>query len=533
MDKALSFAAFLLLTRLSAATLYDTIIQTKYGAVQGYPAFSSETAGNLTHWQDVAVWRGIPFAATTAGKNRFKEPQPASPWNSTLYASSWGPVCPSATSDTGNYTINEDCLNLNIWSAANFTDSRLPVVMWTYPAASTAADSLFNGGGMADKGIVFVNYNYRSGSFGWLSHPDLSKEFYKVSGSNSSGNWAMLDQFAALEWVYNNIAAFGGDPDHITVMGQSAGSAATQHMLNSPLTKGLIVGAIIESGVRDPQDPLCSSLAENYITLADAELQGIEYLKSLNVSTIEEARELPMDDLISGSSTPGSSSSFSFTAVLDYYAMPDTYYNTLVKGLAHNVPVITGNTKDENGATYNLSITVSEYLSDMNETFSGVWLDHFLKQYPANDSVTARGAYDSQWTDRSKVGTWMWAQLWNTTRTASVYTYFWDHAPPGQNQGAHHESEINYVLNNLYDTDLPWESADYTIAEKMNSYWVNFIKTGDPNGLDSNGNALVEWAATNSSKVVQHVGDGWGNIPISPPARVELFEQWFATLPYF
>jgi carboxylesterase 2 len=169
----------------------------------------------------------------------------------------------------------------------------------------------------------------------------------------------------------------------------------------------------------------------------------------------------------------------------------------------------------------------------MNETFSGVWLDRFLKQYPANDSVTARGAYDSQWTDRSKVGTWMWAQLWNTTRAASVYTYFWDHAPPGQNQGAHHESEINYVLNNLYDTDLPWESADYTIADKMNSYWVNFIKTGDPNGLDSNGNVLVEWAATNSSKVVQHVGDGWGNIPISPPAKVELFEQWFATLPYF
>lgn len=507
----------------ASAALYDTIIQTNYGPVQGYPAFNSTPAGNLTHWKDITVWKGIPFAATTAGQNRWKAPQPASSWSTTLDAKSFGNICPSATTGNNDYTIDEDCLNLNIWSPASSTDTKLPVVMWSYPAESTAADALFDGGGMADKGIVFVNYNYRTGSFGWLAHPELSEEFEKVTGSNSSGNWGMLDQFAALKWIHANIAAFGGNPDHITVMGQSAGSAATQHILNSHLTRGLFVGAIIESGVRDPQDPKCSTLAEAYSTLDDSLEMGVEYLASLNVSTIAEARELPMYDLITSQM-----SDFMFEATLDYYAMPDTYYNTLIKGLAADVPVITGNTKDESGATYGLQMTLDQYLEEMNQTFSGAWLDKFLALYPANDSTTAPGAYNSQWTDRSKVGTWLWTQMWITARTSNVYNYFWDHAPPGENQGAYHESEINYVLNNLYGTDLPWTDEDYAIAAKMNGYWSNFIKSGNPNGGD-----LTEWPATTSAETIQHVGDGWGVIPVAWDLKVALFKSWFAAQPKF
>ncbi|CAG8110608.1 unnamed protein product [Penicillium olsonii] len=343
--------------------------------------------------------------------------------------------------------------------------------MWSYPALSTAADALFDGGGMADQGIVFVNYNYRIGSFGWLATPELTEEF--DNGHNTSGNWGMLDQFAALKWIKANIAEFGGDPGHITVMGQSAGSAATQHILNSPLTKGLIVGAIIESGVRDPQDPLCTSLAEAYTTIDSSYSTGTSYLKSLNVSTIAEARELPMEN---------------------------TYYNTLVNKLAQDMPVITGNTKDESGASYGLDITVSEYLTDLNETYSG-------------------------FTDRSKVGTWFWSRPWNKAYSSPVYNYIWDHAPPGQDQGAYHESEINYVLNNLYATDMPWAAEDYAIANKMNGYWSNFIKTGNPNG-----HGLTAWSAANSSAPVQHVGDGWGQIPAASSRKVSLFKSWFSTL---
>ncbi|XHF97785.1 hypothetical protein AWENTII_001366 [Aspergillus wentii] len=393
---------------------------------------------------------------------------------------------------------------------------------------STAADALFDGGGMADKGVVYVNYNYRTGSLDWLAHPELNEEFAAVTGSNSSGNWGMLDQFAALKWVHANIAAFGGDPDSITVMGQSAGSAATQHMLNSPLTKGLIAGAIIESGVRDPHDPLCTSLAEGYNTLENAVSQGLNYTASKNVSTIAEMRQLPMDDLIESLQTFGSSSEWSFTATLDYYAMPDTYYNTLIKGAANDVPIITGNTKDESGASYGLNISVSEYHEDLKETYSGNWSTEFLALYSASNSTRASGAYNSQFTDRSKVGTWLWAELWATTAESPVYTYIWDHAPPGQDQGAYHESEINYVLNNLYGTDLPWTEEDYAIAAKMNGYWVNFIKHGNPNGDN-----LPEWPAATSDELVQHVGNGWSSIPVASHAKVALYKSWFSSLPAY
>ncbi|OJJ81435.1 carboxylesterase/lipase family protein [Aspergillus glaucus CBS 516.65] len=516
-------AAACSLAPVTSAVLYDTVIQTKYGAVQGYPAFNSTNTGNLTHWKDITVWKGIPFAATTAGQNRWKAPQPASAWNGTLDARNWGNVCPSATS-RDDYKIDEDCLNLNIWSPANYTDAQLPVVMWSYPAMSTAADALFDGGGMADQGIVFVNYNYRTGPFGWLAHPELSAEFEKVTDSNSSGNWGMLDQFAALKWIHANIDAFGGDPSRITVMGQSAGSAATQHILNSNLTRGLITGAIIESGVRDPRDPLCTSLAEAYTTLNDSYATSAEYLSSLGVSSISDAREKSMEELLNAT-TSTSGDSISFSATLDYYAIPDTYWNTLIKGLAQDVPVLTGNTKDENGASYGLNISVAEYLSDLNSTYSSPWDQRFLSLYPANDTTTASGAYNSMFTDRSKVGTYFWSRLWATARSSPVYNFFWDHAPPGQSSGAAHESEINYVLKNLYATDKPWAKDDYTIARKMNGYWANFIKTGDPNG-----DGLVEWLAVNSSELVQHVGNGWGQVPVASKQKVKLFESWFDTL---
>lgn len=298
-------------------------------------------------------------------------------------------------------------------------------------------------------------------------------------------------------------------------------------ILNSPLTKGDIVGAIIESGVRDPHDPLATSLAEGYIDLDTNVAQGVTYLASLNVSTIAEARALPYSDLVTGLSTFGSSSAYSWTATLDYYALPGTYLNTLLNGSANQVPVLTGNTKDESGATYGLNISLSTYLSDLNSTYNGTWVDKFLSLYPANDSTTASGAYNSQFTDRSKVGTWLWAQLWKNASSQPVYNYIWDHAPPGQTQGAYHESEINYVLNNLYDTDLPWTSSDYEIASIMNGYWANFIKTGNPNG-----EGLVGWTAATAStnQTVQGVGDGFGAVPVADPAKVSLFEDWFDSL---
>lgn len=503
----------------TSATLYDQTIDTAYGPVQGYPAFNSSPAGvTLEHWKDITVWKGIPYADSTSGNNRFKAPQPVTPWNTTLAAQNFGPVCPQTfRAVPDGYTDSEDCLSINIWSAANSTDAKLPVVMWSYPAMSSARDPLFDGAGMADQGVVFVNYNYRNGVFGWLAHPWLSAEMNETHQTNSSGNWAILDQNAALNWIVENIEAFGGDPDHITVMGQSAGSAATYHIVNSPLTKGLIVGAIIESGVRDPKDPLSSGLAEGYRSLDQALETGESYVSELNVTSLADLRALNYTTFSQGDG---------FGAVLDYYALPDTYMNTLINGAANNVPIMTGNTRDESGATYGLNISLTTYLADMNTTF-GDWTDEFLAVYTANDSTSASAACNRQWSDRSAVGTWLWSQLWAKASVQPVFTYFWDHAPPGQTQGAYHESEINYVLNNLYDTDLPWVAEDYEIAKIMNAYWVNFIKTGNPNG----GN-LTYWPAANAnSSTVQEVGIGWGQIDLAiSKEAVTLFENWFDAL---
>jgi carboxylesterase 2 len=508
----------------SSAALYDQVVDTKHGGVQGYRAFNSTPSGNLTNWEDITVWKGIPFAASTAGNNRWRAPQPAEAWNSTLDARTFGPICPGAkTMTTGSERIAEDCLSLNIWSAAKSPGARLPVVMWSYPAQSSASDALFDGGGMASKEIVFVNYNYRTSSLGWLAHPELSEERLATTGSDSSGNYGMLDQFAALKWICENIASFGGDPEHITVMGQSAGSAATYHIVNSELTKGLIVGAIIESGVRDVHDPLDTSIAENYITLNTSLAQGESFLASLNVSTIKEARALPYSDVLTGFQN----SAFQFTATLDHYAIPDTYLNTLLKGAANDVPIMTGNTKDESGATYGLNISLATYEANLNATYSGQWVKRFFEAYPANDT-TAGGQYNSQWTDRSKVGTYLWTQLWYKASKQPVWTYIWDHAPPGQTAGAYHESEINYVLNNLYGTDLPWTANDYIIAGKMNGYWANFIKTGNPNG-----NGLVNWLETSNDETVQRVGDAFERVKIATTEKIKLYKEWFTTLPSF
>ncbi|GKT56845.1 carboxylesterase protein [Colletotrichum tofieldiae] len=518
------FGAAAGLLRAANAALYDSIIQTQHGPVQGYPTFDSAPANmSLTNWENITVWKGIPFAATTAGENRFKPPQPASAWNSTLDAKYWGNVCPSALFFGGDeYTIDEDCLNLNIWSAALSANAKLPVVLWSYPAASTAANSLFDGAGMANKGVVFVNYNYRTGSFGWLATPELNEERFGTAGSNSSGNWGMLDQFAALQWVHENIAKFGGDPDHITVMGQSAGSAATYHILNSPLHGITIKSAIIESGVRYPRDPLCTSLAENYRTLDVSIETGTSYMASLNCSDIACMRALPMDDLV----TTFMDFDFDFTATLDYFAMPDTYLNTLQKGIAQDVPIMTGNTRDESGATYGINITLTTYLANLNQTYNSTWKDRFFAAYPANDSATASASYNAQFTDRSKVGTYFWSQLWSAKATSPVYNYIWDHAPPGQTQGAYHESEIHYVLNNLYGTDLLWTSQDYEIAETMNRYWINFIKNGDPND-----DTLVRWEPSSKDDAkVMEVGSGFQPMPIAKEDQVDLFFQWFDTL---
>ena len=276
------------------------VIKTTKGSVQG---IGSDYRDGIT------VYKGIPFATTTGGENRWKAPKARKAWSGVLKANSFGPQCAQATSssagifNTASNISSEDCLYLNIWTptyndTSDLASKKLPVYVWIYGGrfeAGSGVVATYDGAGLASKDIVVVNLNYRVGTFGFLAHPDLSAE----SGHNSSGNYGLLDQQFALRWVKENIAQFGGNPDQVTVGGQSAGSASSLDMMYSPLSKDLINGVISESGARGPHDPITGSAATSYRTKVAAEAEGVKFQKEMNSSSIAEMRKLPMELLIS------------------------------------------------------------------------------------------------------------------------------------------------------------------------------------------------------------------------------------------
>jgi len=516
------------------AALYSSVLETNYGPVQGYPAFNSsptDPIGNLNNWKDVTVWKNIPYAADTGGENRWRPPQPPQPWNTTRDAGEFGLVCPAESGD--GYASGEDCLSVNIWSAAKSPDEALPVILWHHPAGGSGRAPLFDGAGMAAKGVIFVNCNRRDGVLGWLATPELNAEMRAAVGFEAAGNWGLLDEFAALNWTYHNIAAFGGDPKKITVVGQSAGSAAVYHTVNSKLTQGQFVGAIAESGVRDPYDPAAVTLAEGYNTMNFSLTTGARYMAAANATSIDALRAVPLDQLLEANASfiGPHAGSYNFRPTLDGWAMPHTYIDQLRLGPGNDVPFMTGNTKDESGAEYGLNITVAKFVEEMTSQYGNLTA-RALELYPHPNGTEASASYNLMWEDTSLVSSWGFAKGWQSSASSPIYTYLWDHAPPGQNRGAHHESEINYVFNNLYATDLPWLPADYAIAERMSSYWANFAKTGDPNKGGSyaqkNGTLVHFYPQDGDANVTMRLGNAFEMMPIvNNPAKLSFFKAYF------
>ncbi|KAL1985877.1 hypothetical protein VTN96DRAFT_7255 [Rasamsonia emersonii] len=525
---------------LSAAATYP-VINTKYGPVQGA---ASEYRDGVT------VYKGIPFAAPPTGENRWKAPSAPAPWSDVLNATTFGPQCAQPYSSagifsTGNNLTSEDCLYLNIWTptyndTSDLPSKKLPVYFWIYGGRFEGGSGdvkTYDGSGLAIKDIVVVTTNYRLGAFGFLAHPELSAE----SGHNSSGNYGLLDQQFALKWVHENIAFFGGDPDRITVGGQSAGSASSLDMMWSPLSRDLIKGVISESGARGPHDPNTGGVATSYRTKDTAEAQGVAFLKTLNVSSIAQLRNVSTQTLINyGSLTDDSvyegtrfETLFSgpplWRPVIDGYVLRHGYGEALRLNDHGDVPILTGNNKDEadGGAS-----TLAAYRADYTALFQN-FSREFLAAYPASNDTQASENSDELFRDMARVGTWQWAADWAAGGArSSVYTYYWTHAPAeNRGMGAYHGSELWYVFNNIPYADysnVTWDAADYAIEAIMSEYWANFIRTGDPNG----GNLTYWPPSTNASKTTMWLGDSWGVGPIAESLqRVEFIERWFATLP--
>lgn len=465
----------------------------------------------------ITVFRGIPYAAPPVGDLRWRPPKPALPWKGVLKADHFSRSCmQAAASSLGPWTEeymdqnerSEDCLYLNVWTGG--TSGKRPVFLWIHGGAfdqGSTSVALYNGEALARKGIVVVTINYRLGAFGFFAHPELTLE----SGTHSSGNYGLLDAVAALRWVKANIAAFGGDPDRVTIAGQSAGASAVHALLASPLAKGLFHAAIAQSGSR---------LGNRQRPLLDAEKDGVRFQEAKRAGSLKELRAMPVYLLMA----PVEGTAFRWGPVVDGALLPESVAAIFEQGKQNDVATLTGWCADEGSADAKYGKSTPEEFERFARRLAGDLADEFLKMYPA--STPGPSQIESA-RAQVMVSTLLWARQRAAHSKTAVYTYLWDHPLPGPKRdiyGAFHSSELPYMFNSLARVKRPWTPADSAMAEKTTSYWANFVKTGNPNG-----DGLPEWPALDVSKpVTMELGERFEVRPIADSARVQLFEKILA-----
>jgi para-nitrobenzyl esterase len=433
------------------------------------------------------VYLGIPYAAPPTGDLRWKPPEAAKPWEGIWKADRFGPSCPQAVApDFGSEwmpgNMSEDCLNLNVWTPAVDSKEKLPVMVFIYGGAFVRGSSslpLYNGTALAKKGVVVVTFNYRVGVLGFMAHPELSKE----SPQNASGNYALLDQEAALRWVQNNIAAFGGDPARVTIFGESAGGASIIAQLAIPQSKGLYSQAIVESGGIWKRGPMIPG----YNTKSEAEEYGQKFAESLGYSgpdAIQQMRNRSAFDL--ANATPGIWDStfwgfhnIGFKPTIDGWLIKEAPEETFMQGCQNPVPLIIGTNADEGTLlAANTNMTVPQYKQFIRDSF-GEKAPQILAKYPAYTKKEVqhqmeRIATDIDFASAAKFVAGSMANL-----NQSTYLYKFTYVLPGQPNGAYHTSELYFVFRPSYWNADPTSSK---VSDYMMNLWVRFAKTGNPNG---------------------------------------------------
>lgn len=461
-----------------AQTLPQLVRLTSSGYVIGYVSEDDDS---------VRVFLGVPYAEPPVGDLRFRPPRPATPPEVPIDALVEPPSCMQAPYREGGFyaqpleEVSEDCLYLNIWTAAESDSDRLPVMVWIHGGALTRGSGslpLYDGTALARKGVVVVTINYRLGAFGYLAHPALSAE----SDQSASGNYGVLDQIFALQWVRDNIATFGGDPDRVTIFGESAGAWSVNVLQASPLARGLFHRAIGQSGgFFDGLPPLRSS--ED----GSAESAGEAFVKRLGIEGGDAAarlRELDAGTILAEASKQGA---FATRPNVDGWVLPKQVAEIYRAGEQADVPVLVGSNRDEAtslmGGMLPSNKSGVEFM--VKSQFADV-ADEFFEAYPVPDDAAARRAFIDAFSDR--VFAWhmkTWATL-SETVSSPAYLYFFTHAPPHPEKdvyGAYHAAEIAYAFDNLDKLDYEYADEDHELAEAMSGYWVAFASTGDPNPL--------------------------------------------------
>lgn len=464
----------LFLTFITFTTFAQKMVQTANGTVEG-----------IEH-QGIMIFKGIPFASPPVGDLRWKAPQPPQNWNGIKKCTEFSasPIqnkpqpfaCWTEEFIAKPEPLSEDCLYLNVWTASKSKTEKLPVFVWIYGGglnSGSANCDIYDGEEIAKKGIVFVSINYRVGVMGFMAHPELSKE----SGNNSSGNYGFLDQIAALKWVQKNIAAFGGDPNNVTIAGQSAGAFSVNAMIASTLAKGLFHKAILQSG-----GLLSSRFNQN---LADSENQGLKFMEKANCNSLAELRRKSADEIQKASNLQGFGR---FGTTMDGYVLPTNIVEHFKKGLHNQVSILTGWVTGDGSLMGEPNGNVEDYKKEA-QTKYGDKADEFLRIFPATTNEEVKAAKLKQ----ALIGfAGMPSHLLATFTNKPAYLYQFSHVPPDKpnfpNYGAFHTSEVPYALHNLHTWNRDWQSLDKNLENSMSSYWVNFTKTGNPNDA-----GLPEW----------------------------------------
>lgn len=474
--------------------------------------------------QAIAVFKGIPFGAPPVGAARWRAPEPAAGWSGVRKADTFSASCiQSIATERKPWTyefmthgeISEDCLYLNVWTPATAPSDHRPVFVYIYGGGNvegSGAVPVYDGEGLASKGLVVVTFNYRVGVLGFFSHSELSKE----AAYHASGNYGLLDQIAAVKWVHDNISAFGGDPNRITIAGQSAGASAVHNLTASPLAKGLFHRAIADSG-----SGISTASAR---TLQDQEADGQRFMEAKGVRSLADLRAMSWQDATTPLK-PAPTPALRFTIVTDGYALPVTEKEAFSRGSQNDVPTITGLNADENGAAPHPTITRDGFERQARQRY-GEMADEFLKLYPSSTDEEARASQNLSSRDQARTSMYLWATNRGRTAKTPAYTYFWTHPLPGpevDQYGAFHTSEVPYVLNTLSQADRPFAEADRKIADTLSSYWANFATGGDPNGK-----GLPRWVpVSGDAAATMEVGDNFRSIPIaSSKERLDFFKRF-------
>jgi len=476
--KSLLFVAVVLAASLPASAQ----VRTRSGLVEGTASADGR----------VRVFRGIPFAAPPVGALRWREPQPAPAWKGVRKADKFGARCMQGRifGDMAfRDEMSEDCLHLNVWTPARKGGERLPVMVWIYGGgfqAGSASEPRQDGERLArEKGVVVVSFNYRLGVFGFLAHPELTKE------AGGSGNYGLFDQLAALRWVQENVAAFGGDPRRVTVFGESAGSFSVSALMASPLARGLFQRAIGESGAffSGPEGTLAQR------SLADTEQQGLKFAEASGARSLAELRARPADEMLQAAlKGPGRW----FSPNIDGRLLPADVSKIYAEGRQARVPLLAGWNADEvrGGVLMAKERPTARTFSAQARQRFGDDAEALLKLYPAATDEEALESASSLAGDLFiGYATWKWIETHRATAGTNVYRYSFDHAvpvapgpavggrtPTRADIGARHAGEIEYVFGTLDSIGAPLLPSDRKVSELVMSYWTNFARTGDPNG---------------------------------------------------